>query len=63
MIFKSRIIYNIVLSWVLKWNIIVWKYKIRIFYYCDVLFNCKCFKKIINYMLNVYFCIVEGWIW
>lgn len=62
MIFKSRIIYNIVLSWVLKWNIIE---NIKLEYFIIVMYCLivNVFKKIINYMLNVYFCIVEGWIW
>lgn len=62
MIFKSRIIYNIVLSWVLKWNIIE---NIKLEYFIIVVYCLivNVFKKIINYMLNVYFCIVEGWIW
>lgn len=62
MIFKSRIIYNIVLSWVLKWNIIE---NIKLEYFIIVMYCLivNVFKKIINYMLNVYLCIVEGWIW
>lgn len=62
MIFKSRIIYNIVLSWVLKWNIVE---NIKLEYFIIVMYCLivNVFKKIINYMLNVYFCIVEGWIW